>query len=69
MIMMGLRLKIGVDRRSFMHRLGIDLNDTLDFSAVRRLENAGLIVNDVVGLRLSARGRLILDSVLAQLVP
>ena len=69
MIMMGLRLKIGVDRRSFMHRLGIDLSDTLDLSAVHRLENAGLIVNDAVGLRLSARGRLMLDSVLAQLVP
>ena len=27
------------------------------------------VVNDAVGLRLSARGRLILDSVLAQLVP
>ena len=69
MIMMGLRLRGGIDRKWFVRRLGVDLNNALDLSAVQRMENAGLIVNDAASLRLSARGRTLLDTVLATLLP
>ncbi|HIA21632.1 MAG TPA: coproporphyrinogen III oxidase [Alphaproteobacteria bacterium] len=69
MIMMGLRLRGGIDRKWFMRRLGVDLNNALDLPAVQRMENAGLIVNDAASLRLSARGRTLLDTVLATLLP
>jgi len=64
-----LRLRGGIDRKWFVHRLGVDLNNALDLSAVQRMENAGLIVNDAASLRLSARGRTLLDTVLATLLP
>ena len=69
MVMMGLRLREGLHRKRVARRLGVNLNNELDLSAIQRLENAGLIVNDAASLRLTARGRTLLDTVLATILP
>ena len=69
MVIMGLRLKTGLDRAWFARRLGVALNDAIDLSALSRLDKAGLTVTDDVGIRLSTKGYTLLDSVVKLLLP
>ncbi len=68
MLMMGLRLKEGVDRAAFERRAGQPLDSALDRAALARLAAAGLIEDDPAGLRLTAAGRPVLDAILAALI-
>ena len=69
MVIMGLRLKTGLDRDWFARRLGLALNDAIDLSALSRLNNQGLTVTDNMGIRLSTKGYTLLDSVAEVLLP
>jgi coproporphyrinogen III oxidase-like Fe-S oxidoreductase len=69
MVIMGLRLKTGLNRAWFARRLGVSLNDAIDLSALARLDNAGLTVTDDMGIRLSTKGYTLLDSVVKVLLP
>ena len=66
-LVMGLRLAEGIDAGRFARHTGVALNDAIDATAAGRLIDAGLIERDETSLRASARGRRLLNSVLAAL--
>ena len=67
--MMGLRLKTGLNRKSFHRRIGLNLEDILNTATLSTLEDANLVSNDRNSLRLTPSGLLVLDSVLARIFP
>ena len=66
-LMMGLRLRAGIDRVAFRERTGLTLEDALDRRGHDELVALGMIESDADGLRLTAAGRPLLDAVLAKL--
>ena len=68
LVMMGLRLRHGIDRDTFKDRVGESLEDTLRESRVDALVQAGFLILDGRGMRATAAGRQRLDSLLAHLL-
>ncbi|NBC31472.1 MAG: coproporphyrinogen III oxidase [Alphaproteobacteria bacterium] len=68
LLLMGLRLTEGIDRRWFRRCTGLDIPDLVDPAGLDRLTRAGLVVLDAAGLRATADGRTRLDAVLAALL-
>ncbi|MCZ6847186.1 MAG: radical SAM family heme chaperone HemW [Alphaproteobacteria bacterium] len=68
LVLMGLRLRGGIDAANFRARAGMALDVAFDPVALRRLAEAGLIVHNSDGLRATSAGRQRLDSVVAALV-
>ena len=66
-LVMGLRLTEGIDAARFARHTGVALDDAIDAAATSRLTEAGLIEKNKAGLRASAEGRRLLNSVLAAL--
>ncbi len=64
-LVMGLRLAEGIDPLALAARLGVEL--LVDDAAVDRLVGHGLLVRDGQRLRTSEAGRLLLDSILAEI--
>ncbi|MDA0675537.1 MAG: radical SAM family heme chaperone HemW [Proteobacteria bacterium] len=62
MIMVGLRLKGGIERATFLSLTGRQPEDALDRKALARLVEAGLAASDGAGVRLTSEGRTRLDS-------
>jgi oxygen-independent coproporphyrinogen-3 oxidase len=69
MLMMGLRLAEGVSRASFRERIGGELEDFVSPPGLARLLDGGHLEWIDDRLRTTARGRLVLDAVLAELIP
>lgn len=69
MLMMGLRLDEGIDRKRFLQRCGMDIARFVDPSALRRFQNSGWLTLDRQRLRASHQGRMLLDSLLCDLLP
>ncbi len=67
-VMMGLRLRRGLDRSRFMERTGRALEEALDETALVRLVDGGFVEIDGHGLRATAAGRIRLNAVLAALL-
>lgn len=67
-LMMGLRLAEGVDATVFADRTGQPLASAVDPVRLGRLVDLGFVANDADGLRLTPRGRPLLNAVLAELV-
>jgi oxygen-independent coproporphyrinogen-3 oxidase len=67
-LMMGLRLRTGIDAEAFEARTGTALNDALDLRRTAELETLGFVERDAQGLRITAAGRPLLDSILAKVV-
>ena len=67
-VMMGLRLRRGLDRSRFMDRTGRTLEEALDEPALARLVAGGFVEIDGDGLRATAAGRIRLNAVLAALL-
>ena len=67
-LMMGLRLADGIDAATFAARTGQPLADAVDPVRLARLIDLGFVARDAVGLRLTPRGRPLLNAVLAELV-
>jgi putative oxygen-independent coproporphyrinogen III oxidase len=63
-LVMGLRLAEGIDYVALADRLGVET--LVDEKAVRRLEGHGLVERIGPRLAVTARGRLVLDSILAE---
>ncbi len=63
-LVMGLRLAEGIDIVALAERLGV--GDIVDDAAVRRLERLGLVERRGARLAVSPAGRLLLDSILAE---
>jgi putative oxygen-independent coproporphyrinogen III oxidase len=67
-VMMGLRLKEGLDRARFRERAGIALEDAFDAKRLQRLIDGGFLTLDERGLRTTAEGRLRLNAVIGALL-
>ena len=66
-MMMGMRLAQGVSHARFEQRFGVKLTDAFG-DAIREMSNAGLIVHDQAGIRLTRRGRLLGNEVFGRFV-
>ncbi len=69
MLIMGLRLKAGIDRRYFHHRSGLEIDRFLNPSALDTFQDRGWIILDRHTLRVTDAGIMLLDSILCDLVP
>jgi oxygen-independent coproporphyrinogen-3 oxidase len=65
-LVMGLRLREGVDIDAIAERFGVPA--VVDWARVERLEVSGHVVRDAGRLRLTSKGRLVLDHILGQIV-
>jgi oxygen-independent coproporphyrinogen-3 oxidase len=65
MLVMGLRLREGVDVGAIGDRFGLD--SVVDWSRVERLVSSGHLVREGVRIRLTAAGRLVLDHILGEI--
>ena len=63
--MLALRMSRGIDAADFERRFGVHITDVFA-SAARRCITAGLLEQDRSGMRLTARGRLLANSVCAE---
>ncbi len=66
-LMMGLRLREGIDRAIFEARTGLPLEAAIKSWARDELVGLGLIESDSQGIRTTAAGRPLLDAILAKL--
>ena len=64
-LVMGLRLSEGIDTEALADRLGVDR--LVDDGAVARLEKLGLVQRSGARLAVTQAGRLLLDSILAEI--
>jgi putative oxygen-independent coproporphyrinogen III oxidase len=69
MLMMGLRTSEGVSRRAFRAVAGIALEEAVEPKRLKMLESEGFVVLDSLSLRVTGRGRRVLNAVLRQLLP
>ncbi len=67
-LMMGLRLTDGIDAASFAARTGTTLATAVDPVRLARLVDLGFVAADEANLRLTPRGRPLLNAILAELV-
>ncbi len=67
-LMMGLRLADGIDAATFAARTGQTLAAAVDPRRLALLVELGFVASDDTGLRLTAKGRPLLNAVLAELV-
>jgi oxygen-independent coproporphyrinogen-3 oxidase len=68
LLLLGLRLAEGVDRRRFARLAGRGLDAALDLARLRRLVDGGFLAADARSLTATAAGRLRLNAVLAALL-
>ncbi len=69
LLLTGLRLVSGIDRKTFRRIAGEELEDRLDGSVLSALQRAGLVRVDAAGMRATGDGLLRLDSLIAALAP
>ena len=68
-LMMGLRLVEGIDLGALSDRLGLAENAMIDRDAAKRLIEQGLLIREGPVLRTSASGRILLNAIIADLLP
>ncbi|MCM1323802.1 MAG: radical SAM family heme chaperone HemW [Acetobacter sp.] len=68
LVLMGLRIKEGLNAETFYQACGVRLFDFLNPQALRALMGQGLITYDERGVRLTDAGFLLLDEIVCQLV-
>ena len=66
-LLMGLRLRDGIDARTFGARTGRALLDSVDRTRLARMIALGFVESDSAGLRLTAAGRPLVNAVLGEL--
>ncbi len=66
-LLMGLRLAEGIDASVFARRTGQALDGSLDGTRLTRLVQLGFVESDTAGLRLTPKGRPLVNAVLAEL--
>ena len=68
MLLMGLRLREGIDEERFARRTGVSLDDAVDTDVLRRAIDAGYVERADGRLRATSEGRLRLDRLLVELL-
>ncbi|HET6185091.1 MAG TPA: radical SAM family heme chaperone HemW [Acetobacteraceae bacterium] len=66
-LLMGLRLREGIDAARFQERTGVALEDALDRRMLRDALEEGHLIRTAVGIAATARGRMVLDALLPRL--
>ncbi len=66
MLMMGLRLKTGVDLKRLTERTGLTLSDAVNLSALEQLSSGGFLIHSHQNLRATDKGRAVLNSLLTR---
>ena len=66
--MTGLRLRRGLHGAVFKMVSGLDLDSVIDQQGLRQMQEAGFAIRDKTGLRVTDRGRLLLNAVTAKLL-
>ena len=69
MVIMGLRLHQGINKKWFENRTSHSLDEILDSNTLKDLSENKLIINDTKKIRLTARGRPLLNAILERLLP
>jgi len=67
-LMMGLRLTEGVDPAALAARFGLEQDNMLDSARTRLVEQLGFIATDSDRLRVTGRGMVVLDSLIAEIL-
>ena len=68
LIMMGMRIKEGINAARFKQQCGLDLTDLLDLNAVQKFEDAGFLHWDQQQLAATEMGRQRLNGLLSQIL-
>jgi putative oxygen-independent coproporphyrinogen III oxidase len=68
MLLMGLRLREGIEEARFARRTGVPLDDAVDADVLRRAIDAGYVERADGRLRATSEGRLLLDRLLVELI-
>jgi coproporphyrinogen III oxidase-like Fe-S oxidoreductase len=68
MLMMGLRMVEGVSRAAFTERTALALDQALRPEALRRAQDAGLMLADRAGVRVTPAGIRVLDALIEDVV-
>ena len=69
MVMMGLRLTSGINKKLFRERLNHSLNDVLNSKVLAGLTEKGLVLDDAHSLQLTSHGRTLINPILERLLP
>ena len=67
-IMMGLRLREGINRQRFENRFGLSFEEVVETTVLNDLVEAGYLTYDTHALRATSKGRQCLNAVLGQLL-
>ena len=67
-IMMGLRLREGINRQRFENRFGLSFEEAVETTVLNDLVEAGYLTCDTHALRATSKGRQCLNAVLGQLL-
>lgn len=67
-ILMGLRLKNGIDNSIFLQHLNKSINEIFDIEKLQNLENLGLINLTKNNLKISDKSRILTNSIIAKIV-
>lgn len=68
LLLMGLRLKEGINKRHFVECCGIELEKTINLEALKNLSAQGLLENTAEYLRATDAGFLVLNKIIEELV-
>ena len=69
LLLMGLRLTEGIDKRLFAENCGLDFDDFIDRERLKYLCEAGLLVDTPQNIRATREGFLVLNGIIEQLCP
>ena len=69
LFMLGLRVSDGINRNRFKKQTGYDLNDVINSKSLKTLIENGYICSDKTGIRASQKGKLYINTLVAQLAP
>ena len=66
-LILGLRLKIGINKKIFKYNTGVDIEETTISYEVETMKAAGLIEESDEYFRLTSKGRPLLNSILSRI--
>lgn len=69
LLLMGLRLTEGIDKRLFAENCGLDFDDFIDRERLKYLCEAGLLIDTPQNIRATREGFLVLNGIIEQLCP
>ena len=69
LLLMGLRLTDGIDKRLFAENCGLDFDGFIDRERLKYLCEAGLLVDTPQNIRATREGFLVLNGIIEQLCP